>query len=526
MFKFESPPSFSKESENKSSKKEGNKKESKKTRLKRLMPDFLKQKLALKQIKEKGFESFDDFRIDNITVEQISKVNKPIRIRPVGDMLGIDVIREEIRGTIIIESPLLGDNPVQMVWQADVETYETGLVYSVVNLRFYWGFSNEPFQMFYSVEKDPYIPHEVIERGKLFGLSKVRSYSHYTGSDYLAKEYFISLSEKVFKEIEKYIEKYAIPNVAVQNKFKNATFDIKAWASSKTEKELQEELSLSLEKGEVDGKFLYIMGGAEKFLQVMESEEYQVASTEFKILEENLEEVSHNLPPNIYDLGSGDGSKAKLILKKQLEQGQIPEYHPIDISPHMVFMAATHVPEKVKTKGYILDFTKPLKDKISTDKNIGMLLLGNTLGNGDLNYQKKIMNNISEAMKESDKLLVGVQLNYDLEEIYKSYNTPQNIEFARPMLRELGIKYEDAEIFISMDKEKSQISLNIKILKDVNARVGDKRIFLPAGKVIKLIISHKYQVGEMGELAREAKLKIQKEYQDENNTYALFLLEK
>ncbi len=526
MFKFENPPSFSKESENKSSKKEGNKKESKKTRLKKLMPDFLKQKLALKQIKEKGFESFDDFRIDNITVEQISKVNKPAKLRYLGDVPGRDVIREQIKGTITLESPLLGDDPVQMPWEARVETYEVGLVPTITNLHFCWGFSIEPFKVFSSEEKDPYIPDEVVKRGELFGLSRVTSFSHHTGPDYLSKRYFISLSEKVFKEIEKYIKKYAISDVAIQDKFKDVTFDIKAWASSKTEKELQEELALSLEKGEVDSKFLYIMGGAEKFLQVMESEEYQVTSTEFKILEENLEEVSHNLPSNIYDLGSGDGSKAKLILEKQLEQGKVPEYHPIDISPHMVFMASAHVPEKVKAQGYILDFTKPFKDKISTDKNIGMLLLGNTLSNGNLNYQKKIMNNISNAIKKGDKLLVGVQLNYNLEEIYKSYNIPENIEFARPMLRELGIKYGDAEIFIAMDKEKSQISLNIKMLKDVNVRAGDKRIFLPAGKVIKLIISHKYQVGEMGELAREAKFKIQKEYQDENNTYALFLLEK
>ncbi len=491
-----------------------------------IMPNILKQKLSRKKLKEKGFENFDDFKIENITIEKISKKNDTFGFGYMGENPILKTIVEEMQGTIVLESPLIGDKPTKMIWKADIELNKTKNNFSFSNSHFYWGFSENPDEMFCLSQKNPYIPSRINQRGKLFGLNKVRSISHQTGPDYLAKEYFSILSKKVFQGIKKYIEKYALPQTAVQDKFKNATFDIRVWASSKTEKELEKELISSLEKGEVDGKFLYIMGGAEKFLKVMEAEKYQAANTEFKILKENLEEIARELPPNIFDLGSGDGSKAKLILEKQLEQKKTPEYHPMDISPSMIFNAAINTPPEVNVQGYIFDFNQPLEDKMPKNKNKGILFLGNTLGNGDLNYQKKLLNNISGVMQKDDKLLVGVQFNYDLKKIYKTYNIPQSIEFIKPMVRQLGIPDKDRKLFVSLDKEKSQISLNIKILNNTSAKIKDKKITLPAGKIIKLIVSHKYKIEEMDKLTQESKLKVEKKYQDKKNTYALFLLKK
>jgi len=265
---------------------------------------------------------------------------------------------------------------------------------------------------------------------------------------------------------------------------------------------------------------------AEKFLEVAKAEAFEITDAEKKIIRENADEIAALTGEELLDFGCGDGTKAGIILETAKDRDMTTKYRPVDISPRIIFEASARTPKEITIEGRILDFSKPLpKDLKTTDKST-FALFGSTLGNGNARYQEELMKNFAGAMQEKDNLLVGVQLNYDFETILKKYQDPEVSSFAEPMLRNLGIEKEDVELYVSGDKEEQTIQLNIKMLKDKEISIEKNKVNLPKGKVINLIVSHKYEIPEMEHLAEIAGLKIKKSFLNPESSYGIFVLEK
>ena len=136
------------------------------------------------------------------------------------------------------------------------------------------------------------------------------------------------------------------------------------------------------------------------------------------------------------------------------------------------------------------------------------------------------MRNISAAMKTGDNLIIGIQTSYNFNELLKKYQTPELQSIAEPMLKKLGLKKESAEIVTTGDEAKKEIYQNVRILREKEIIIGKNKVNLPTGKMINLIISHKYEIPEMEHLAQTAGLNIKKTFINKENSYGIFVLEK
>jgi len=388
-----------------------------------LMPFWAKRIKSTSELKRRGFEKFDDFRVEQVVVDRISKVEKACPYL-YGD---IDIIVDkQISGTMVIDSYLLGDEPTEVEWFVEVRTSKAARVgkmeYSEHGNGYPKGYypGGENYYLTYGLKKkgrnegdvywfgkDAGAPYFVQVRGHQLGLDDYplyingvyefgkdaagnRAYEsiHRYREPYL--KYFESLSNRVSAEIAVYIKKYALPELAVKENAIGKKFEVSPDASDDSQDRLDVELAESFSQGEIDGKYVYLLGGAEKFLEISKSEEYKLHGEEVGIIKENIAEIAGSLQGEIYDLGCGDGSKARMIMEQQRKDGASPIYHPVDVSPHMVFEAAADASAEVETAGFIFDFTRDFKEKIQTAHN-SFMLLGNTLGNGDGRYQENLL---------------------------------------------------------------------------------------------------------------------------------------
>lgn len=510
--------------------------------LKNQLPFFVKRHWAEQDLKEKGFKKFDDFRILDISVDEVSKINHPFFPG------GKEIKDQEIFGTILMESPLLADEAVLMKWKAFVQVSMPRRENMAPSYSVFYGWKNASDSEgadYNWINRDPSVPEQVCQRGKDLGLDDYGVYAkgfyefgkNADGTDNNGDtpfkftepfvKYYESLKWRVMQKMKEYLRKYTLPELSIKEKNRESFYRIDMDASAKTEEELDREQAEAFKSGRVDSKYIYLLGGAEQFIHTTKTEEYALYDTEKNMIKENKKELAEATNPVIYDLGCGDGQKARILLEEKLKKKEKAIYHPVDITPRMVIEACVAAPERSLPEGMLIDFTKDFKDKIKKDGQAhSFLLLGNTLGNGSFTYQADLLKNICASMDETDNLLVGVQMNYDFEEILKMYQTPESIEFARPMLRELGLGDDDVEIFVTGDAERKEISLNIKLLTDVSLKIGKPSINLGQGFVVRLITSQKYDVADIDELATEAGLEIKKSFINQDNSYSLIIFEK
>jgi L-histidine Nalpha-methyltransferase len=486
-----------------------------------LKPDFVKRKDAQKEIQRLGFENFGDTKILEIGIQKIEKIIKStdhslsgIRGFPEREAV------QKISGTASIESPIFGTAPISFQWRAMPERHNAVKDF-VWNYDIAISMPNEEHPFYCHAERQcPGIPSIVSSQARKSGLSAF-DFRESPGYDY-----FLSAMAKVERSIADYIDREAFSQEMTSSAYDHLSFQIKSEFSTRSKEELQKELAESLEKGIVDGKFLYVMGGAEKFLEVAKAETYELSNAEKTIIRENADEIASLTGEELLDFGCGDGTKAKIILEATKDNDMTVKYRPVDISPRIIFEASARMPKEVGTEGRILDFSKSLPQDLKTTEKSTFALLGSTLGNGDRVYQENLMKNFASAMQKKDNFLVGVQLNYDFEEILRRYQNPEVFSFALPMLKKFGLEKDDAEIFVSGNREKQEVSLNIKLLKNKEISVGENKVKLPAGKIINLIVSHKYELPEMEHLAETAGLKINKSFLNKESSYGLFVLEK
>ena len=471
------------------------------------------------ELKERGFEDFGDIRIEEIGIDTISKTNDQYRF----DWTNPKTV-EMINGHLLAEAPLFGNEKQKMYWHAFVETWNPDLPKNWkamfpdgnFNMEIIW--DSQPEGSGYN-SRTGGMPMEVREAARKSGLLS----SNGEHEDFW--NFYHEMTKKAHHQIEEYIKKNALPELAAQRNLQDSTFNIRAEISTKTEEQLQEELADSLEKGVVDEKFLYIMDGTEKFLEIVNDENYEITNLEKKLKEKHLEEISSEIGDEFIDLGCGDGLKAMPIMEEMKKGGKTIKYRPNDISPRMIFEAASNAPKDIRVEGELFDFTKNFKNKVSPKKKTTVGLLGGTIGNGDMEYQENLMKNIAESIKTGDNFVVGIHLNYDFQEILKKYQTPELMSIAGPMLKNLELE-GTAEIFTTGDENKREIYVNIRILDDKIIKIGKHSIFLPVGKTVRLIVSHKYEIPEMEHLAQVSGLKIKRSFLNEENSYGLFVLEK
>ncbi|MEI7718512.1 MAG: L-histidine N(alpha)-methyltransferase [archaeon] len=255
-----------------------------------------------------------------------------------------------------------------------------------------------------------------------------------------------------------------------------------------------------------DSKLWYLTPDqAQAFLDLEKDKEYQkdIIEKEMMLINENINtilEMMNSNKINLIDLGCGDGKKAVIFLKKLKTKGAKDtkvRYCPIDISGYMVEKALNKVAEAgvdeiVKFQWNISDFEniENIASLLRTGeykKNL-MLLLGNTLGNFEIN---ELLYEVRSAMGEGDVLVIGNGLdNRNAQEILKAYDSPHLDKLLIKTVTQLGIPHDKLKYGVRFAN--SRVEMYYTIMEGCKISFLGREVPFDKGDQILVAVSYKY----------------------------------
>ena len=251
-----------------------------------------------------------------------------------------------------------------------------------------------------------------------------------------------------------------------------------------------------------DSKLWYLTKDqAKAFLDLEQAKDYQknVIQKEIDLIELHitniLKEVG-NMPINIIDLGCGDGKKAVLFIRYLGNKARI-RYCPIDISNYMIERALENI--RALNVGEVVEFQWNVSDfdnlgniasllRRGKFKNNFILLLGNTLGNFEIN---ELLYSVRSSMSDGDFLLIGNGLdNRKRDEILSAYSNNFLDDLLSKTLEQIGIKKDDIEYGARFKNSRVEMFYTIK--RDFSIAFLNKKVDFAKGDQIIVASSYKY----------------------------------
>jgi L-histidine N-alpha-methyltransferase len=183
-------------------------------------------------------------------------------------------------------------------------------------------------------------------------------------------------------------------------------------------------------------KYFYDKKGDALFVEIMNLPEYYLTRCEMDIFQNKTQELINGLglKPDSYfeliELGAGDGSKTKELLRSLDSQKYNFDYFPIDISSNALDLLEKDLNEELPNvsvqtkKGDYFEVLASLKE--SHNPKI-ILFLGSNIGNMTDDLAARFIYNLGANLQAGDKLLLGVDLIKSKEIVLPAYNDSKGI---------------------------------------------------------------------------------------------------
>lgn len=207
----------------------------------------------------------------------------------------------------------------------------------------------------------------------------------------------------------------------------------------------------------LSSKYFYDKTGDELFQQIMDLPEYYLTRSELEIFQEKCDElieafdIAKDEFIEIVELGAGDGTKTKELLKVMLGRGYQFEYIPIDISANALDLLHENMKDSIPNlnmspkQGDIMHMMADLKS--SPHRKI-VLFLGSNLGNLPDQEASSFIYDLGANLKPNDRLLLGLDLIKDESIVLPAYNDNKgvtsafNLNLLNRMNSELGANFD------------------------------------------------------------------------------------
>jgi len=147
---------------------------------------------------------------------------------------------------------------------------------------------------------------------------------------------------------------------------------------------------LSAEEKTLSSKYFYDEIGDQLFVQIMHMPEYYLTNAEFEIFSKQTDKIISGLDIKedtyfeLIELGAGDGTKTKELLRKLLERNFDFSYNPVDISEFALEGLKKDLKNEMptlKVETQQGDYFKVLAALGKTEHPKVVLFLGSNLGN-------------------------------------------------------------------------------------------------------------------------------------------------
>ena len=285
-------------------------------------------------------------------------------------------------------------------------------------------------------------------------------------------------------------------------------------------------------------KYFYDDRGSRLFQEITRLPEYYQTRTEERILERIADEVAGAVRAReLVELGSGSGRKIRLLLDAMARGGRLERCVLFDINERDLEQSVRALGRDYPTasvRGVVGDFTRGFAG-IGPGGDRLIAFFGGTIGNVHPRDVPALLARVAELLAEGDGFLLGVDLVKDKRALHAAYNDAAGVTalFNRNILQvmndRLGADF-DPEAFDHVafyDEGNAWIEMRLRARRDQQVRIPAAGIDLrlAAGDEIRTEISCKYSRESLEEKLAGTGLRLGRWYTDENDLFALALLE-
>ncbi|SFC92247.1 dimethylhistidine N-methyltransferase [Algibacter lectus] len=183
-------------------------------------------------------------------------------------------------------------------------------------------------------------------------------------------------------------------------------------------------------------KYFYDKIGDALFVEIMNLPEYYLTRCELDIFQNKTQElieafsVSTESYFELIELGAGDGTKTKELLRSLDAQNYNFDYFPIDISSNALNLLEKDLKNELPNLSVQIqegDYFKVLASLKESKKPKIVLFLGSNIGNMSDDMAADFIYSLGSNLQAGDKLLLGVDLIKARHVVLPAYNDSQGI---------------------------------------------------------------------------------------------------
>lgn len=305
------------------------------------------------------------------------------------------------------------------------------------------------------------------------------------------------------------------------------------------------DFGLSAANKTLPSKYFYDKIGDALFVEIMNMPEYYLTNAEFEIFKNKQQQLIKSLKLNksdffeLVELGAGDGTKTKELLKALDAQDFNFKYTPIDISENVLKQLQISINRElpqVKVHPKQGDYFHILNDLKPSKHTIIVLFLGSNIGNLSDEKAKEFIQKLNDNLKTGDMVLLGVDLIKPKSVVLPAYNDAQGItkQFNINLLSRIN-KTLDGDFDLSTFEHQPEYNEEEGIARSYLVSTKDQHVSIKSlnkvfsfkkGEKIHMETSRKYNSKILNGILKGTSLKISDQLTDSQHLFADYILEK
>ncbi len=290
-------------------------------------------------------------------------------------------------------------------------------------------------------------------------------------------------------------------------------------------------------------KYFYDEIGDDLFVQIMNMPEYYLTDCELEIFSTKAQELiaafqlEQGVPFEIIELGAGDGSKTKHLLKALIHAQYDFDYIPIDISQNALDQLQDLLHKMLPTlrvsprQG---DYFGVLESLKSGQKKKIVLFMGSNLGNMPNDRAHQFIYQLGSNLNAGDRLLLGLDIIKDKSIVLPAYHDAQgitkafNLNLLTRINKELGANFEINQFDHSPEfsEETGAAKSFIKSLQQQQVYISslNKSYSFEEGELIQTEISQKYNAEILQQVVQGTDFEVTHKIYDSREYFADVIL--
>lgn len=271
----------------------------------------------------------------------------------------------------------------------------------------------------------------------------------------------------------------------------------------------------------LDSKYFYDAAGDRLFQEIMQVPEYYLTGCEMDILSNQTRDIirairAHTGEFDLIELGAGDATKTRFLLRDLLDEGVDFTYFPVDISSNVIQSLEEYLPLELpalRYKGLNGEYFDMLRAAGALSrKNKVVLLMGANIGNFHPGEALQFCQSIRKQLQPGDLLLIGFDLKKDPHVILDAYNDRQgvtkafNLNLLTRINRELDANFDldDFEHFPTYDPLTGSCKSYLFARRAHRVHIDGVPIDFQENEPVYMEISQKYSLQEADRMALSA----------------------